>query len=107
MGLGTCWELSSMQTPGENTQVTEPRGERLHHRPQTPVWDPSAPQCGSPAQTPAGGWGVAAPTQELDDVGMVEVLHARCFAEELFYLPLGKVVHWETEEGGGLKPQEL
>lgn len=50
-----------------------------------------------PTQIPAAGREGTAHTEELDDIGMVEVLHARCFAEELFDLPLGKVIHWEAE----------
>lgn len=48
-------------------------------------------------QIPAGGWEGTAHTEELDDIGMVKVLHARCLTEELFNLPLGKVIHWEAE----------
>lgn len=50
MGLGTCWELSSMHTPAKHGWVAQPHGQR--HR--GPLRDPSAPWAGSPAQIPAG-----------------------------------------------------
>lgn len=57
-------------------------------------------------QIPAGGWEETAHTEELDDIGMVKVLHARCFAEELFDFPLGKVIHWEVERKSFKTPEQ-
>lgn len=33
------------------------------------------------------------PTEQSDDVGMVEVFHTGCLIQELFNLPLGEAVH--------------
>lgn len=44
MGLGTCWELSSMHTPGKHQEVAQPRGQ-THHTPTADI-------CGGPVQSP-------------------------------------------------------
>lgn len=36
------------------------------------------------------------PTEQSDDVGMVEVFHTGCLIQELFNLPLGEAVHWRS-----------